>query len=59
MLKWTKGMANPQTQRELKRLKINMKEEQLYADHGGWMLRARTVKTGTAPPLLPPGSSSV
>ena len=36
-----------------------MKEKQLSADHGRERLRARTVKTGTAAPLLPPRSSSV
>ena len=52
-------MANPQTQREFKCLKIDIKEEQLPPEQGGQRLRARTVKTGTAPPLPPPQSSSV
>ena len=52
-------MANPQMQREFKHLKIDSKEEELPPEQGGQRLRARTVKTGTAPPLPPPQSSSV
>ena len=37
-------MANPQLQRELIQLEINMKEEQLSAEHGGWRLRAKQSK---------------
>ena len=47
-------MANPQMQREFKHLEIDTKEEQLPPEQGGQRLRARTVKTGTAPPLPPP-----
>ena len=46
-------MANPQTQREFKHLKIDTKEEQLPPEQGGHRLRTRTVKIGTAPPLPP------
>ena len=52
-------MANPHTHREFQHLKIDTKEEQLPPEQGGWRLRARTVKTGTALPLPPPQSSSV
>ena len=46
-------------QKEFKHLKIDTKEEQLPPEEGGQRLRARTVKTGTVPPLPPPQSSSV
>ena len=57
MLKWThKRMANPETERELKQLNIDMKEEQLLVNHRGQRLRTRTVKV---PPVPSPCSSSV
>ena len=52
---WThKRMVNPETERELKRLNIDTKEEQLLVNHGGWRLRTRTVKV----PLVPTQHSS-
>ena len=50
-------MANPETERELKRLNIDTNEEQLPVSQGGWRLRSRTI-TVKAPPVPPPRSSS-
>ena len=50
-------MANPETERELKRLNIDTNEEQLPVSQGGQRLRSRTV-TVKAPPVPPPRSSS-
>ena len=55
MLKWAK-MTNPQTQRELKRLEIDIREEQLHQKPGGRRLQGRTITS--ASPLPPPQSSS-
>ena len=61
MLKWVK-MAEARKERELKRLEIDTKQEQLPpAPEGTRQLRARSVKAGpgTRPPSPPGRSSSV
>ena len=47
-------MANPWTERELRRLRINTREDQLPPEQGGRQLRGRKV-----PPVPPPRAPSI
>ena len=50
-------MANPETERELKRLNIDTNKEQLPVSQGGEILRSRTI-TVKVSPVPPPRSGS-